>query len=84
MCIHKHYSPYVIYISAVAEDDNRFFDIQSISVVKFWQFMLATVFYQPRIFLAVFIGSRIAKLSDSDQRGQMDTSGKLIILVHIR
>lgn len=45
--------------------------------------MLATVFYQPRIFLAVFIGSRIAKLSDKDQRGQMDTSGKLIILVYI-
>ncbi|KAF8592389.1 Golgi apparatus membrane protein TVP38 [Ramaria rubella] len=50
----------------------------SISVVKFWQFMLATFCFQPRIVLAVFIGSRIAKLSDTNQRGQMDTTTKIL------
>jgi golgi apparatus membrane protein TVP38 len=47
--------------------------------------MLATVCIQPRVFLAVFIGSRIAKFSDKDQRGQMDTSEQTISLVtHLR
>jgi len=49
------------------------FYVKSISVVKFWQFMLATVCFLPKILLAVFIGSRIAKFSDKEQRGQMDT-----------
>ncbi|KAF8525348.1 hypothetical protein JB92DRAFT_2877537 [Gautieria morchelliformis] len=50
----------------------------SISVVKFWQFMLATVCLQPRIFLAVFIGSQIAKFSDKDERGKMDKTTQMV------
>jgi len=50
----------------------------SVSVVKFWQFMLATVFYQSRILLSVFVGSRVAVFSDEKQRGQMDASAKVI------
>ena len=38
--------------------------------------MLATVCLQPKIFLAVFIGSRIAKFSDKDLRGQMNIGGQ--------
>ena len=52
---------------------------KSISEVKFWQFMLATVFYQSRIFLSVFVGSRIALFSDEKQRGQMDSCNYLVL-----
>ncbi|WWD21289.1 hypothetical protein CI109_105773 [Kwoniella shandongensis] len=38
----------------------------SIESVKFWQFMLATLCIQPRLFIPVFIGSRLTSLaSDS-------------------
>jgi len=50
----------------------------SISVVKFWQFMLATICYQPRVLLAVFIGSKVSTLSDGRQRGEMDTTAKIL------
>ncbi|KAF8528966.1 Golgi apparatus membrane protein TVP38 [Hysterangium stoloniferum] len=55
----------------------------SISVVKFWQFMLATICYQPRILLAVFIGSKVGTLSDGRQRGEMDTTTKILNSVSI-
>jgi len=50
----------------------------SIGSVSFWQFMAATCFVFPKLFLHVFIGSRIAALSDGETRGQMDTQTKVI------
>ncbi|KAJ6509944.1 hypothetical protein C8R47DRAFT_1096081 [Mycena vitilis] len=50
----------------------------SIESVSLWQFLVATCFVFPKIFLHVFIGSRIAALSDGEQRGQMDTQTKVI------
>lgn len=46
---------------------------QSIEAVKLWQFIIATCCVFPKILLHTFIGSKIAELSDVDQRGQMDT-----------
>ncbi|KAJ7179219.1 Golgi apparatus membrane protein TVP38 [Mycena filopes] len=46
----------------------------SIGSVSLWQFVVATCFVFPKIFLHVFIGSRIAALSDGEQRSHMDTS----------
>jgi len=45
----------------------------SINSVSLLQFLIATVFVLPRIFLFVFIGSKIAKFSDGEQRHHMDT-----------
>ncbi|KAF7355226.1 hypothetical protein MSAN_01438500 [Mycena sanguinolenta] len=45
----------------------------SIGSVSVWQFMTATFFVFPKLFLHVFIGSRIAAFSDGETRGQMDT-----------
>ncbi|KAK7061640.1 hypothetical protein R3P38DRAFT_2830664 [Favolaschia claudopus] len=50
----------------------------SIGSVSVWQFMTATFFVFPKIFLHVFIGSRIAALSDGETRGNMDTSTKIL------
>ncbi|RDB22457.1 Golgi apparatus membrane protein TVP38 [Hypsizygus marmoreus] len=50
----------------------------SIEAVALWQFVTATLFVLPKLLLHVFIGSRIAALSDGDQRGHMDTQTKLI------
>lgn len=46
---------------------------QSIEAVKLWQFVVATFFIIPKLLLHTFIGSKIAQLSDGDQRGRMDT-----------
>lgn len=45
---------------------------QSIDTVQLWQFVIATLFILPRVLLQVFIGSRIAVLSD----GKKTDSGK--------
>jgi len=50
----------------------------SVDTVKLWQFALATVIVFPKVALFTFIGSRLAPLSDGEQRDQMDTSTKLI------
>jgi len=50
----------------------------SIHTVKLWQFVIATVFLSPKIFLYTFIGSRLAPLSDGEQRQKMDTQTKII------
>ncbi|KAJ7937144.1 hypothetical protein B0H13DRAFT_1944449 [Mycena leptocephala] len=50
----------------------------SIKSVSLWQFLAATCFVFPKLFLHVFIGSRIAALSDGEQRGQMDTHTKIV------
>ncbi|KAF9247207.1 Golgi apparatus membrane protein TVP38 [Melanogaster broomeanus] len=52
-----------------------FASIQSVSLI---QFILATLFVLPRVLLFVFLGSRIASLSDGEQRSHMDTSTKII------
>ncbi|KAJ7699990.1 Golgi apparatus membrane protein TVP38 [Mycena rosella] len=45
----------------------------SIGSVSIWQFMVATCCVFPKIFLHVFIGSKVAALSDGEQRSHMDT-----------
>ncbi|PPQ64701.1 hypothetical protein CVT24_008328 [Panaeolus cyanescens] len=50
----------------------------SIEPVKLWQFVVATLFIFPKIALHTFIGSKIAALSDGDQRGHMDTRTKVL------
>ncbi|CAK5262738.1 unnamed protein product [Mycena citricolor] len=50
----------------------------SISSVALWQFVVATCFVFPKIFLQVFIGSRIAALSDGEQRDKMDPHTKML------
>lgn len=42
--------------------------------MSLWQFIVATLFLFPKIILVVFVGSRIAKFSDGNQREQMDRS----------
>ncbi|KAG6918923.1 Tlg2-vesicle protein [Tephrocybe rancida] len=53
----------------------------SIEAVSLWQFATATLFVFPKLVLHVFIGSRIAALSDGDQRGHMDTRNYLTAFV---
>ncbi|KAG8734396.1 Tlg2-vesicle protein [Ceratobasidium sp. 423] len=50
----------------------------SIESVSLWQFMVATVVFTPKIFIIIFIGSRVAKFSDGQQRGEMDAASKLL------
>lgn len=46
---------------------------QSIEAVALWQFVIATTVVFPKVALHVFIGSRLAALSDGDTRRHMDT-----------
>lgn len=46
---------------------------QSIEAVSLWQFVIATTVVFPKVALHVFIGSRLAALSDGETRRQMDT-----------
>ncbi|KAM6495971.1 Golgi apparatus membrane protein TVP38 [Amanita muscaria] len=50
----------------------------SIETVKLWQFTTATICISPKLLLHVFIGSKIAALSDGTQRGQMDLQTKIV------
>ncbi|KAI0921307.1 Tlg2-vesicle protein [Taiwanofungus camphoratus] len=50
----------------------------SIDSVELWQFFAATFIVYPKVALFVFIGSRLAALSDGEQRKQMDTSTKIL------
>ncbi|KAH7887835.1 Golgi apparatus membrane protein TVP38 [Phlebopus sp. FC_14] len=50
----------------------------SIESVSLPQFMLATFFVLPRVLIYVFTGSRMANLSDGEQRSHMDTQTKVI------
>ncbi|KAI0284953.1 Golgi apparatus membrane protein TVP38 [Russula aff. rugulosa BPL654] len=52
-----------------------FASIQSVSV---WQFMVATICSFPRYLMYVFIGMRMAALSDGKQREHMDTETKVV------
>jgi len=52
--------------------------LQSIQTVALWQFIVATLFLSPKLLLHTFIGSRLAPLSDGQQRQEMDTQTKLI------
>ncbi|KAI0307343.1 hypothetical protein B0F90DRAFT_1814107 [Multifurca ochricompacta] len=55
--------------------NSLFASIQSVSV---WQFIAATMCSFPRYLLYVFIGSRMASLSDGQQREKMDTQTKVV------
>ncbi|KAF8450410.1 Golgi apparatus membrane protein TVP38 [Boletus edulis BED1] len=50
----------------------------SIESVSLTQFAFATLFVLPRVMVYVFVGSRIASLSDGEQRSHMDTTTKFI------
>ena len=50
----------------------------SIETVSFFQYMVATLVYTPKLMIAVWIGSRIAMLSDGQQREEMDTKAKIV------
>ena len=52
--------------------------LQSIHTVALWQFIVATFFLSPKLLLHTFIGSRLAPLSDGEQRHGMDTQTKII------
>ena len=48
-----------------------------------WQFFLATFVVFPKIAIFVFVGSRLASLSDGEQRSHMDTSELLYACQHV-
>jgi len=50
----------------------------SIEAVSLWQFAAATACLFPKFLLYAFIGSRMAALSDGNQRVEMDTQTKII------
>ncbi|KAG1725835.1 Golgi apparatus membrane protein TVP38 [Suillus lakei] len=50
----------------------------SIAPVSLFQFFIATWFVLPEVMVHVFVGSRIARLSDGEQRNDMDTQTKLL------
>ncbi|KAG1755800.1 Golgi apparatus membrane protein TVP38 [Suillus lakei] len=50
----------------------------SIASVSLLQFFIATWFVLPKAMVYVFVGSRIARLSDGEQRNHMDTQTKII------
>ncbi|KAI0638279.1 Golgi apparatus membrane protein TVP38 [Trametes polyzona] len=50
----------------------------SIHSVALWQFFLATFAVFPKIAIFVLVGSRLAKLSDGEQRSHMDTTTKIL------
>jgi len=50
----------------------------SIQAVSLWQFVVATTCNFPKYLLYVFIGSRMASLSDGKQREHMDTETKVV------
>lgn len=51
---------------------------QSIHTVALWQFVIATFCLAPKLLLYTLIGSRLAPLSDGDQRQEMDTQTMII------
>ncbi|OCH84178.1 Golgi apparatus membrane protein TVP38 [Obba rivulosa] len=53
----------------------------SIEVVSLWQFLVATFVVFPKAVLFVFIGSRLALLSDGERRKNMDTPTKIVNIV---
>jgi len=50
----------------------------SIHTVALWQFVIATFCLAPKLLLYTLIGSRLAPLSDGDQRREMDTQTMII------
>ncbi|KAG2047428.1 Golgi apparatus membrane protein TVP38 [Suillus hirtellus] len=50
----------------------------SIAPVSLFQFFMATWFTLPKVMVYVFVGSRIARLSDGEQRNHMDTQTKIV------
>ncbi|KAI9512165.1 Golgi apparatus membrane protein TVP38 [Russula earlei] len=60
--------------------NSLFASIQSVSV---WEFMAATACCFPKHLLYVFIGARMAPLSDGKQREHMDTQTKVVNIILI-
>ncbi|KAF8341366.1 uncharacterized protein EI90DRAFT_3143709 [Cantharellus anzutake] len=60
---------------------NAFF--ASIESVRLWQFVFATLCLSPKIFLAVFIGSQVADLSDGTHRKALSTGVKILDILSI-
>jgi len=50
----------------------------SIEPVALWQFVVATLFISPKLLLHAFIGSKLAALSDGNQRSHMDIHTKVL------
>ncbi|OJT10205.1 Golgi apparatus membrane protein TVP38 [Trametes pubescens] len=50
----------------------------SIHSVALWQFFMATFVVFPKIAIFVLVGSRLASLSDGEQRSHMDTTTKIL------
>ncbi|KAG2369903.1 hypothetical protein BDR07DRAFT_1387338 [Suillus spraguei] len=50
----------------------------SIASVSLFQFFTASLFLLPKVMVYVFVGSRIARLSDGEQRNHMDTQTKIV------
>ncbi|KAG2139007.1 Golgi apparatus membrane protein TVP38 [Suillus clintonianus] len=50
----------------------------SIAPVSLFQFFIATLFVLPKAMVYVFVGTRIARLSDGKQRNQMDTQTEIL------
>lgn len=50
----------------------------SIHTVALWQFIIATFCLSPKFLLHAFIGSRLAPLSDGEQRQKMDTQTMIV------
>ncbi|KAH9846944.1 Golgi apparatus membrane protein TVP38 [Lenzites betulinus] len=50
----------------------------SIQSVAFWQFFMATFVVFPKVAIFVLVGSRLASLSDGEQRSHMDTTTKIL------
>ncbi|KAJ8483323.1 hypothetical protein ONZ51_g4781 [Trametes cubensis] len=46
--------------------------------VALWQFFLATFVVFPKVAIFVFVGSRLASLSDGEQQSHMDTTTKIL------
>jgi len=55
----------------------------SIETVSFFQFMIATLLYTSKLFIGVWIGSRIAMFSDGTQRDKMDTKTKIVNVLSV-
>lgn len=57
--------------------------LQSVEAVSLGRFLLATLALMPKFFLHVFIGSRMADLSDGEHRRNMDPTTKILNVTFI-
>ncbi|KAF8299895.1 hypothetical protein DL93DRAFT_2091097 [Clavulina sp. PMI_390] len=55
----------------------------SMESVQLWQFVFATICLMPKLFLVIFVGSQVAKLSDGKTRGEMSPVVKVLNVLSI-